>query len=307
MKLRNFIRNTIKEMAFKGSLGVIDTNNPEDSYNVSSGLDAHMNGLGPDDNDDYDEWETNYLRKQRSAARAYAGSRAFEIDANKKFERLEADIWVLAKIGGFSEILSHSNFNGEEYKRYFPTKSGTRVNYFNLDQKAIDFLKNSAGNDLKNEINNVTFDDTVIFYSTDGVGSKSNMIIKISPWMLFHAILHNRKTIKEFNELANINDVFDLKLSVPVKTVLTMATARNSLEKLKLKTEFWDYHFDEDLIVEMICQELLGKRGVVINFSKVPKEDFQLLSNIKECVKKYAEIIRNRIKGKLIVVEGTNA
>tara|TARA_B100000035_G_scaffold313770_1_gene328263 strand:- start:1287 stop:2273 length:987 start_codon:yes stop_codon:yes gene_type:complete len=315
------------EMAYKGHLGIIDDDDPKkfsETGEVSGGLYSGLGIFGPD----YDEWEESKpegeewedvedrtVSKQRRAAKAYAGSRHFQNQAEKFYGRLEANIWVMTKVGYFSALekkpdvtdASFIDFREDGWDHH-------RTLYFNLDEKAITFLKAVANTgEIKSNIDNISPDDTVIFFSTDAVGNKE-FLLKNTPWVLFHAILHDDNTMGELMSDGYFGRYFTAPktryhtFSKPVNQILTMKAARDQdayMRKYNTFDEEFNY-LTEDDYAEMIVQELLGKRGLVLNTSGLSEEDLRYLNNIiVPGIKKYAAMMREKIKGKLIVVKGT--
>lgn len=315
------------EMSYKGHLGIIDDDDPRKfskSGEISGGLYAGLEDIGPD----YDEWEKSkpegeewedvedrIVSKQRRAAKAYAGSRHFQNQAEKFYDRLEADIWVMTKIGYFSALEKKTGITDTSFINF---KEGDwdhhRTLYFNLDEKAIAFLKSVANTDeIKSNIDNVSPEDTVVFFSTDAVGNKE-FLLKNTPWVLFHAILHDDNTMMElmsddyFGRYFTTQKTRYYTFSKPVNQILTMKAARDQDAYMK-KYNTFDEEFNylsEDDYAEMIVQELLDKRGLVLNTNGLSGADLKHLNDIiVPGIKKYAAMMREKIKGKLIVVKGT--
>ena len=337
---RRQLRKIIQEMAYAGHLGIIpDEDNPiYDWNNASGGLLAGLDGDLTDydkwieENEpepgskEWDEWDedeewdkhlNNIVKRQRLAAKAYAGSEHFKNNAEKFFGRLEANIWVLTKVGYFDDLINFSNINKNDADlNYFEKAqqfSYFRSDFFNLDQKAIDFLKSSTNDEeIKKNIDLIDFNDTVIFFSTDAVGNKS-FFIKNTPWLLFHAMIHDTAMLDELKYskeyLGFEKSEKKHSFSKDVDSILTMKTARDELEKKRnqiKKETFWDREISSDQYAEMIVQELFDKRGLVVNMSGLSESDVLFLNErIIPGIKKYAAMLREKIKGKLILVKGT--
>lgn len=335
MKMTRKQLRKLIEMAYKGHLGVIDDEGEIKKFSetgeISGALYTGLDSLTPD----YDEWEASkpegegwedvedrVVSKQRRAAKAYASSSHFSKEAEKFYDRLEADIWVMTKIGYFTKFEEIPGIDSS----FIDFKDGTdydqlRTLYFDLNEKSINFLKSVASSEeMKSNIDNVSPSDTVIFFSTDAVGNKS-FLIKNTPWILFHSMIHDTMKMYELYEMfseftrsmnrgdfGSIGNQYFL-FSKPVESILTMKTARDQLATIE-KDGNWtpdEYnYFSDDHYVEMIVQELLGKRGLVLKTSGLPQEEVTFINEVViPGVKKYAAMMREKIKGKLIVVKGT--
>jgi len=315
MKLTRRQLRQLIEMAYKGHLGVIPSTTEPNVNNLSGGLESTLEDIDiPDDildgpEEDYDNFIKKYAEKQRKNAEVYARSPHFNKQAERLYGRLEANIWVLTKIGEFTELetLDQQIIDAtSDYGEYNPL--GGRANFYDLDERAMSFLREVSDEDTHKKLDKVQPSDTVIFNSNDGVGVKSNMI-KNSPWMIFHAMIHNDEMIAHFQDYYIGLDRH--KFDLPVHNFLTMKAAggKPSQSKAKPSKPYPPFLRDEmfgDVYSEMIVQELLGKRGLVIRRDLLSPKDLKYVDErLIPAVKGFAKMMREEIKGKLIVIRGT--
>jgi hypothetical protein len=305
MKITRRQLRQLIEMAYKGHLGVIPSTTDPDFRKMSGGLDSTLYSLELPDHvvdgteEDYNNFIQKYTEKQRRAAQAYAGSPHFNANAELQFGRLEADIWVLTKIGEFAELdVADREIidNTLGYSEYAPLIG--RVNFYDLNERSMSFLRDAAGNDsdILEKLGAVDANDTVIFHSTDGVGVK-NDLIKNTPWLLFHAMIHNDEMLDSFRDWHHGLDTH--QFDQPVRNFLTMSGAKGA-------KSFSNNTLSGDAYTEMIVQELLGKRNLVIRRDLLSPKDLKYVDErLIPAVKGFADMMREEIKGKLIVVRGT--
>lgn len=292
-------------MAYKGHLGVIPSTTIPDINKISGGLESTLEDIDiPEDIEDgpeeaLDDYLQRHIEKQRKAAEAYAGSPHFNKQAERLYGRLDANIWVLTKIGEFTELETLDQQiidDTTDYGEYNPL--GGRANLYDLDERAMSFLREVSDEDTHEKLDEVQPSDTVIFNSNDGVGDRRNLI-KNSPWMLFHAMIHNDEFIGHFQDWYIGLDVH--KFDLPVGEFLTMKAATSNPTGPFLRNEMAG-----DVYAEMIVQELLGQRGLVIRRDLLSPKDLKYVDErLIPAVKGFADMMREEIKGKLIVVRGT--
>ena len=289
-------------MAYKGHLGVIPSTTKPDINKISGGLESTLEDIDiPDELEDepeeaLDDYLQRYIEKQRKAAGAYAGSKHFNKQAERFYGRLSANIWVMTKIGEFTELgtLDQQIIDDtSDYNEYEPLAG--RVNFYDLNERAMSFLREISDEDTRAQLDEVDPSDTVIFNSNDGVGVKGN-IIKNSPWMIFHAMLHNDEMMNYFRDFYIGMDTH--KFDRSVHEFLTMGAKSGGY--------FLSNELSGDAYTEMVVQELLGKRGLVIRRDLLSPRDLKYVDErLIPAVKGYADMMREEIKGKLIVVRGT--
>lgn len=293
------------EMTYRGHLGVIPSTTNPDINKISGGLESTLEDIDiPEDIEDgpeevFDDYFQRHIEKQRKAAKAYAGSTHFNKQAERLYGRLEANIWVLTKIGEFTELETLDRQiidDTSDYNEYNPLRG--RVNFYDLDERAMSFLREVSDEDTLEKLKEVDPSDTVIFNSNDGVGVKGNLI-KNSPWMIFHAMIHNDEMIAHFQDFYIGLDRH--KFDLPVHEFLTMKAATSNPMGPFLRDEMFG-----DVYSEMIVQELLGKRGLVVRRDLLSPKDLKYVDErLIPAVKGFADMMREEIKGKLIVVRGT--
>jgi len=302
MKITRRRLRQLIEMAYKGHLGVIPSTTKPDINKISGGLESTLEDIDiPDELEDepeeaLDDYLQRYIEKQRKAAGAYAGSKHFNKQAERFYGRLSANIWVMTKIGEFTELgtLDQQIIDDtSDYNEYEPLAG--RVNFYDLNERAMSFLREISDEDTRAQLDEVDPSDTVIFNSNDGVGVKGN-IIKNSPWMIFHAMLHNDEMMNYFRDFYIGMDTH--KFDRSVHEFLTMGAKSGGY--------FLSNELSGDAYTEMIVQELLGKRGLVIRRDLLSPRDLKYVDErLIPAVKGYADMMREEIKGKLIVVRGT--
>ena len=302
MKITRRRLRQLIEMAYKGHLGVIPSTTKPDINKISGGLESTLEDIDiPDELEDepeeaLDDYLQRYIEKQRKAAGAYAGSKHFNKQAERFYGRLSANIWVMTKIGEFTELETLDQQiidDASDYNEYEPLAG--RVNFYDLNDRAMSFLREISDEDTRAQLDEVDPSDTVIFNSNDGVGVKGN-IIKNSPWMIFHAMLHNDEMMNYFRDFYIGMDTH--KFDRSVHEFLTMGAKSGGY--------FLSNELSGDAYTEMIVQELLGKRGLVIRRDLLSPRDLKYVDErLIPAVKGYADMMREEIKGKLIVVRGT--
>ena len=302
MKITKRQLTRLIEMAYKGHLGVIPSTTKPDINKISGGLESTLEDIDiPDELEDgseeaLDDYLQRYIEKQRKAAGAYAGSKHFNKQAERFYGRLSANIWVMTKIGEFTELETLDQQiidDTSDYNEYYPLAG--RVNFYDLNERAMSFLREISDEDTRAQLDEVDPSDTVIFNSNDGVGVKGN-IIKNSPWMIFHAMLHNDEMMNHFRDFYIGMNTH--KFDRSVHEFLTMGAKSGGY--------FLSNELSGDAYTEMIVQELLGKRGLVIRRDLLSPRDLKYVDErLIPAVKGYADMMREEIKGKLIVVRGT--
>ena len=302
MKITKRQLRRLIEMAYKGHLGVIPSTTKPDINKISGGLESTLEDIDiPDELEDgseeaLDDYLQRYIEKQRKAAGAYAGSKHFNKQAERFYGRLSANIWVMTKIGEFTELETLDQQiidDTSDYNEYEPLAG--RVNFYDLNERAMSFLREISDEDTRAQLDEVDPSDTVIFNSNDGVGVKGN-IIKNSPWMIFHAMLHNDEMMNHFRDFYIGMNTH--KFDRSVHEFLTMGAKSGGY--------FLSNELSGDAYTEMIVQELLGKRGLVIRRDLLSPRDLKYVDErLIPAVKGYADMMREEIKGKLIVVRGT--
>ena len=305
MKITRKELRRLIEMTYRGHLGVIPSTTKPDINKISGGLESTLEDIDiPRDIEDgpeeaLDDYLQRHIEKQRKAAKAYAGSPHFNKQAERFYGRLDANIWVLTKIGEFTELetLDQQIIDDmSDFGEYNPLSG--RVNFYDLNERAMSFLREISDEDTLEKLNEVDPSDTVIFNSNDGVGVKGNLI-KNSPWMIFHAMIHNDEMIAHFQDFYIGLDRH--KFDLPVNEFLTMKAATSNP-----MGPFLGNRMAGDVYTEMIVQELLGKRGLVIRRDLLSPKDLKYVDErLIPAVKGFADMMREEIKGKLIVVRGT--
>ena len=178
---------------------------------------------------------------------------------------------------------------GNDFYRLWLDQSMTYSSAIRDEEKGND-------SDILEKLGAVDANDTVIFHSTDGVGVK-NDLIKNTPWLLFHAMIHNDEMLDSFRDWHHGLDTH--QFDQPVRNFLTMSGAKGA-------KSFSNNTLSGDAYTEMIVQELLGKRNLVIRRDLLSPKDLKYVDErLIPAVKGFADMMREEIKGKLIVVRGT--
>ena len=98
-KLKQIIRQIIKEAPFAGDLGSIESET-DDDVSFLGALSVGTTPYGVLNNDA--EGNEAKLGRQKNAARHYATGKAFKKEAEKRYRHLDANVFVLSQIGSFS-------------------------------------------------------------------------------------------------------------------------------------------------------------------------------------------------------------
>ena len=153
----------------------------------------------------------------------------------------------------------------------------------------------------KNSIDELKIKDTVIYYSSVIMGSKGRLA-QATPWMIFHAIFHDFS-----GELSKISPTAELlaknyntlNFSTDLKNVNKVLTHKSARVSLK-KGDIGRLSIDE--IAEMICQDLLTRRGLVLKIPEADKKEVDDWLAIKKIIKKISQEVRANLPGKFIFV-----
>jgi len=213
----------------------------------------------------------------------FARSSKFQNDAIRLYANIPFDVW-LAPI--FSEDAYVLN-------QFINPEGGDRIKVIDLNLEGLDFLT-SQGFDGIEAIK--PGGDLVIVTSINTIKGAVS-----SPWVIFHGIFDSFD-----DDYVSQLDVLDLDLKTNVEDIemsgidnevlmscMTMGAAQRG--ELNGQTT--------DIVAEMMCQEILDKRGVYFNFDNLDDPETQMM--IKEFgaqVKKEAKTFRQNARGKLIFV-----
>lgn len=297
------LRKLIREMSFGGNLGGVTNDG------FSDRADLVYNGSMS-----RKEW----LEIQKKAALAYAKSKAFDAEAEKRFRHVDSNIYTIYNIGSIYELrneggLDDLQLSGGEGSR--PDSDLAGVGASNHRTRVVDIgtgleiIKRHSK--LANlDTSGIDAKDVVIFYSASIIGNKGDWQ-KASPWTIFHAIFEQNVEESEYYDIdlqklsptyfklleyleQNYGGKFGLK---NIGQVLTMGAARKG-------------YFDRvdgngingDNAAEMLCQEILTRRGLVLNLSKAAPEDIDGWKELESIIKESAKEVRKNIVGKFIFV-----
>ena len=297
-KLKQIIRQIIKEAPFAGDLGSIESETDDDvSFlgAVSSGT-IPLRGI-----DSEDEELRKKLGRQKKAARHYATGKAFKKEAEKRYKHLDANIFVLSQIGSFS--FKPGTVSNTKKKEFLPSGIQKRVTFNKLGEKAFNFLK-QVKPDI--DLSKVKDTDTIIYYQTDAIGNK-DQTYKMTPWMIFHAIIDSTAFRKKLMDSTGIDFYNGLTGPLhPTKYVFDIMTTGSSNVKKNFKglAQLGTRYPTDDAFAEMICQELLTKKGVHFNDEGFSVDEQDHLFKVGLHIKKIANWFQEYIQGKLIVVDG---
>jgi len=290
----------IDEMSFKGHLGFskdsgFDKLEPTEleDYRIDQ-LEGDEFGLSEEEfEENLDDIIASWQKKQRKGAEVYARSERFKSEAEKRLAHLEPDIYIASHLGTFTTHFDEIKNNpgevvapGSIFSRLFITDINIGKKYLQLDK-----------NFDKNTIDEIKNNDTVIYYSSAIMGSKGRLA-QATPWMIFHAIFHDfsgelSKISPTAELLAKNYRTSDLK---NVNKVLTHKSARVSLKKGSIG------RVGADEIAEMICQDLLTRRGLVLKIPEADKKDVDNWLAIKKTINKISQEVRANLPGKFIFV-----
>lgn len=307
--LRKLIKTMLKEAPFAGDLGSIKGNTPENNISFL-GKQSISPGFLPVLTTNPDGSLSDEIQKkanrQRKAAGHYASGDAFKKEAEKRYQYLDANIYVLSQIGSFT--FKPGTLTDRDKKKYLTRAVSRRVTFNNLDSHAFDFLKR-----VKPDINltNVKSTDTVIYYQADTIGS-SQQTFKMTPWMIMHAIFDNGVFIELAESQTGID--YHKPMMTPHSSandivndssdIMTTGSARYRKNSQLAQIQLGSNSFSGDAMSELLCQELLTRKGVHFNRENLSDKQNLFLDETELHVKKIANWFRDYIKGKLIVVDG---
>jgi hypothetical protein len=272
--IREEIEQAVDEMAYAGDLGVRRSTDQETDSFVSSNL--------------------SRMGVNRAGAEKYARSGRFKTLAKRHFDNIPYNVWVAPLIGIGAEA---GVGDDPEYD--------SRGDVMDLVPKGIELLE-KLGFEAPARVGG---DDLVILYSAMGVDPN----FLATPWMVMHSIFDTNSMTDElipgFRELnawlvygdAELEDDALLPLvnltdnaeaTEDVTQTLTMASARNG-----------QLSGGGDILAEMMCQELLTKGGLRIDFNTVQEkpEMERAIRALARHVKRMAADFRRNAQGKLIV------
>ena len=296
-KLKQIIRQIIKEAPFAGDLGSIESETDDDI----SFLGAVSVGTTPYGILNNDKKDKSKLGRQKKAARHYATGKAFKEEAEKRYRHLDANVFVLSQIGSFS--FKPGTVSKTKRKEFLPSGIDKRVTFNKLGEKAFNFLK-QVKPDI--DLSKVKDTDTIIYYQTDAIGNK-HQTYKMTPWMIFHAIIDSVEFRKKLMDSTGIE--FYEGLGGPLHSIRhvydIMTTGSSNVKKnFGSKAQLGTRYPTDDAIAEMICQELLTKKGVYFNDEGFSADEQDHLFRVGLHIKKIANWFQEYIQGKLIVVDG---
>jgi len=296
----------INEMSFKGHLGFskdsgFDKLEPTEleDYRIDS-LDGDEFGVSEEEfEENYDDIIASWQKKQRKGAEGYARSERFKSEAEKRLANFKQDIYIASHLGTFTTHFDEIKNNPGEVVAPGSIFSRLFITDINIGKKYLQSDKNFD----KNTIDEIKNDDTVIYYSSAIMGSKGRLA-QATPWMIFHAIFHDFS-----GELSKISPTAELlaknyntlEFSTDLKNVnkvLTNKSARVSLSKGDMGGRL-----SIDEFAEMICQDLLTRRGLVLKIKQeADQNDIEDWVAIKKIINKISQEVRKNLPGKFIFV-----
>lgn len=274
--IREEAKRALQEMPYAGDLGISHSTDQESESFISSTL--------------------SDMGVNRKGAEKYARSGRFKTLAKRHFDNIPYNVWVAPLIG----IGYGAGVNDDP-------EDGARGRVLDLVPDGIKLLER-----LKFEApSRVGPDDLVILYSSMG----TDTTFLATPWMVMHSIFDTNSMTDElipgFRELNALltygsdegldeDDVFmplnnltdNGENTRAVASTLTMASGRNG-----------QIAGSGDILAEMMCQELLTKGGLRINFEPV-RDNPEIEAAVRELarrVKRMAADFRRNAQGKLIV------
>ena len=270
--IREEAKRALQEMPYAGDLGISHSTDQESESFISSNLSA--------------------AGVNRKGAEKYARSGRFKTLAKRHFDNIPYNVWVAPLIG----IGYGAGVNDDP-------EDGARGRVLDLVPDGIKLLER-----LKFEAPaRVGPDDLVILYSSMGTDTS----FLATPWMVMHSIFDTNSMTDElipgFQELnallvygSDEDDVFmplnnltdNYEATQDVVQTLTMASARSG-----------QVAGAGDVLAEMMCQELLTKGGLRIDFNTVQEkpEMERAIRELGRRVKRMAADFRRNAQGKLIV------
>ena len=270
--IREEAKRALQEMPYAGDLGISHSTDQESESFISSNLSA--------------------AGVNRKGAEKYARSGRFKTLAKRHFDNIPYNVWVAPLIG----IGYGAGVNDDP-------EDGSRGRVLDLVPDGIKLLER-----LKFEApSRVGPDDLVILYSSMGTDTS----FLATPWMVMHSIFDTNSMTDElipgFQELnallvygSDEDDVFmplnnltdNYEATQDVVQTLTMASARSG-----------QVAGAGDVLAEMMCQELLTKGGLRIDFNTVQEkpEMERAIRELGRRVKRMAADFRRNAQGKLIV------
>lgn len=274
--VREEAKRALQEMPYAGDLGISHSTDQETESFISSNLsDVGVN---------------------RAGAEKYARSGRFKTLAKRHFDNIPYNVWVAPLIGvGSGAGVSDDPEDGGRGRVLDLVPDGIKL----LERLKFEAPSRVGGGDL------------VILYSSMG----TDTTFLATPWMVMHSIFDTNSMTDElipgFQELNALltygsdegldeDDVFmplnnltdNYENTRAVASTLTMASGRNG-----------QIAGSGDILAEMMCQELLTKGGLRINFEPV-RDNPEIEAAIRELarrVKRMAADFRRNAQGKLIV------
>jgi len=212
----------------------------------------------------------------------YVRSAKFQDDAIRLYANIQFPVW-LAPLFSKSQWDLSADIGSEQ----------ERVGIMDLAGEGLDYL-GRKGFDGIEKIDPIG--DLVIVVG----GLNVNRGLVSSPWMIFHGIFDSLADdyTGNISELAPgisalVNDMEMSEFDIDVLTsCLTMGSARKN-----------NMGVTTDIIAEMMCQELLDKRGLHFNFNMIDDPEIQMqIEEFGDRIKNLAESFRQGARGKLIFV-----
>jgi len=273
--IREEAKKALREMPYAGDLGVRRSTDQESESFIASGIS-----------------DTGANRK---GAEKYARSGRFKMLAKRHFDNIPYNVWVAPLIG----VPNEAGVDDDP-------ETGNRGKILDLVPEGIEMLER-LGFQAPARVGS---GDLVILYSA----MVTDINFLATPWMVMHSIFDTNSMTEElipgyqalnnmivFGDtepeddalmpLMNLTD--NAEASEYVVRRLTMASARNEL-----------LAGGGDILAEMMCQELLTKGGLRINFTTAPEKENALSKAIRALasrVKLMAADFRRNAQGKLIV------
>lgn len=274
--IREEAKRALQEMPYAGDLGISHSDDQESESFISSNL--------------------SDMGVNRAGAEKYARSGRFKTLAKRHFDNIPYNVWVAPLIG----IGYGAGVNDDP-------EDGNRGRVLDLVPDGIKLLER-----LKFEApSRVGPDDLVILYSSMG----TDATFLATPWMVMHSIFDTNSMTDElipgFQELNALlvygsdeeldeDDVFmplnnltdNYENTRAIASTLTMASGRSG-----------QVANSGDILAEMMCQELLTKGGLRMNFEPV-RDNPEIEAAVRELasrVKRMAADFRRNAQGKLIV------
>jgi len=298
----------IDEMAFKGHLGVSKDSGFDklvssdlENYRLDDLDEEEFNVSEEEFEDNYQDIIKSWKEKQRRSAEKYARSERFKDEAGKRLASFGNDIYIASHLGSFKTHFDEMKNNPGEIEAPGSIMARLQITDVNVGKKYLQADENFD----KDTIDQIGDNDTIIYYSSVFIGSKQRLA-QATPWMIFHAIFHdfsgNIAKISPVAKFLAANYMDNTYFSIRLKNINKVLTHKSARMDLKRDTH-QPFQLSIDDFAEMICQDLLTKRGLVLKIKQeADPNDIDDWIAIKKIINKISQEVRANLPGKFIFV-----